>query len=452
MFCTGHWLTGGMERVLSNLFKQLNDEYEIFLLTAFDGNVGKIDLPDDVTHIKMSDQHFYSSFDHIALSFALMFNIDIAIGFMNLFGKQLDFYELCVGTRVKTVASNNEMYFYPYHNSYYYGTIQKRTDIFRSVDAVLWMTNFSTAAYDLNNNNGFLMPNPNTYKVGGSINKPEGKIVLAVGRFNDYVKRIDRILECFSIVSRNQPDAKLMLVGQCNRSDTFRPDDATTIDDLLEKYNVDEKKVIFVGEVEDIENYYAKASLLLLTSNSEGFGMVINEAACFGVPSVCNWIPGLEDLVVDGKNGFLVDQGDIKTLADRVIKLLSDDKLREELGENAKKIVTKFDETKIADKWKYLIKVLLGKDSNDAKYSKLNIQLAHQIKDYKKLSEELFDEINYMIAANLEEKNNQPAFAGMTKNRRRYHQLKVALKTKGVLQTSRIILKMIHRKLRAEPK
>jgi glycosyltransferase involved in cell wall biosynthesis len=448
MFCSGHWLTGGMERVLSIIFRQLKDEYELFLLAPFDGREGLIELPDYVTHIKMSNQYFYdNSYDHIALSYALMLDIDVVIGFMHLWGRQLEFYELCVGTRIKTIACNNEIYFYPYENPFYYKFIQKRLDVFKNVDAVLWLTNFSAASYGLANNNSYLMPNPNTYKVQENNKDGEDKIILCVGRFNDYIKRIDRILECFSIVSKRQPDARLMLVGKCDRDVPVLLNDGTTVNDLLKKFNIDEEKVMFIGEVRDVEKYYSQANLLLLASNNEGFGMVINEAACFGVPFVCSRIPGLEDLVVDGENGFLIDQGDIESMANAVDMILSDHKLHERLGRNAKKIVTKFDELEIGNKWKYLINTLLENNSDDKRNSKLNAKLSYEIKDYKKFSKVLFDETNSIIVANLEGGNSQsiPVDTG-SKIKRRYHRLKRAIKTKGVLRSSGIIVKMVYRK------
>jgi len=450
MFCSGHWLTGGMERVLSIIFRQLNDEYELFLLTPFDGREGLIELPDYVTHIKISNKYFdNSAYDYIALSYALMLDIDVSIGFMHLWGRQLDFYELCVGTRVKTIASNNEMYFYPYNNPFYYNLIQKRIDVFKNVGAVLWPTNFSAASYGLVHSNSFLMPNPNTYKVREDTNKSEDKIILCVGRFDDYIKRIDRILKCFSIVSKRQPDAKLMLVGKCDRNAHLRPNDDISVNDLLKKLGINEKMVMFIGEVRDVEKYYAQASLLLLASNNEGFGMVINEAACFGVPSVCNKVPGLEDLVLDGINGFLTNQGDIEAMADAVSKILSDRKLREKLGENAKKMVTKFGEVEIGNKWKYLINTLLDNNSDDIKNSKLNMRLSYEVKDYKEFSEVLFDEINNVIATNLELGNSSLMFSdARSKIKRRYRRLKKAIKTKGLLRSSGIILKMVYRKLR----
>ncbi len=449
MFCTGHWLTGGMERVLSNLFGQLKDDYDLFLLTAYDGRQGKVDLPSYVTHIKMSNELFYDAYSQTALAFALLFDVDIAIGFMNLFNGQLDFYEICDGTRIKTVASNNEIYLYPYHNPYYYGLIQRRIDIFKKLDATLWLTNFSAAAYGLVGDNSYLMPNLNSYKVQNTTSGDK-KIILCVGRFNDYIKRVDRMLKCFSIVSKTQPDAKLMLVGKCDRNVSIKPNDETTINDLMEQLHIDEEKVVFVGEVNDMEKYYSQASLLLMTSSSEGFGMVISEAACFGVPTVCNKIPGLEDLITDGENGYLPDQDDIEAMAKDVSLILSDEQLRNKLGENARRMVTRFDEKVVGNKWKYLVNTLLETNQPDRK---LKETLGYQVKDYKDFSRVLFDELGKVIVVNHEDRTEllKPKYvstisfiSGRTKHN--YTRLHKSIKKKGALKTGGTLAKLTYHK------
>ena len=253
------------------------------------------------------------------------------------------------------------------------------------------------------------------------------------------------------MVEKNQPDARLVLVGKCDRTVPFRPGDDTTINDLIKNYKIDDSKITFAGEVSDVDKYYSQASLLLLASNNEGFGMVINEAACFGVPSVCNRIPGLEDLVVEGVNGFLTDQDDIKSMADAVCKILSDEKLRARLSANAKIIVKKFDATGIGNKWKYLVDTLLGDNTYAQKHSKLQSSLAYKVLDYKDFSKILFNDLNSIIATNLEDrikllktKKGRKGF----KIEHMYDRFSRSLKKNGVSKTFRIIAKKSYRKIR----
>ena len=454
MFCTGHWLTGGMERVLSNLFAQLKDHYDLFLLTAYDSSLeSKIALPDYVTHIKMSNHLFYNAYSQTTLAHAFILKINVVIGFMNLFNGQLDFYDISSGTGVKTIASNNEMYFYPYHDPIYYELIQRRIDVFKKVDVSLWPTNFSAAAYGLISNNSYLMPNPNTFKVQLNHKKSNEKIILCVGRFDDYIKRVDRIIKCFSIISKKQPDAKLVLVGKYDKNKPISSDnnDKTSINDLIKNLNIDPNKIQFVGEVSDVETYYKRATLLLVTSMSEGFGMVINEAACFGVPTVANYIPGLEDLISDGENGFIVEQDDLVSMANIIDEILSKPELLNKLKDNSKKMVLRFDQIEIGNKWKYLINALLKNSNNKS----LNLQdkLAYHINDYKNFSKVVFDELNKVVNINLYERN-ELLKSSVTDRRavyfmniqHSYHRLIKSIKTKGLTQTSKIIVKKIYHK------
>ena len=256
----------------------------------------------------------------------------------------MDFYLLSKESKFKTIASNHEYYFYPYHNLNLYNIIKRREEAFKLVDCVVYLTNFSAAVSDIYNNNGHLIPNPNTFEVQkNNIKEKNEKIILCVGRFNDPVKRIDRILKSFKEVLTTISDTKLVLVGKCNVNLPFSLDSNKTIRDLQKELNLPEEKVTFVGEVVDMTRYYKEASVLLLASESEGFPMIINEAACFGVPTVSNYIPGLEDIIVEGVNGFLTPQGDVKSMSKRLFDILSDDSLRIKLGNKSKNLAKRFE-------------------------------------------------------------------------------------------------------------
>jgi len=136
MFCSGHWLTGGMERVMSILFYELKNDYEIFLITPYDERKSYIDVPGFVTSIKIADDLFMKYFDSLVLSYSLLLDVDVVIGFMNLFKKQQNLYKLCVGTKIKTIASNHEYYFYPYKSPGHYEVVEKRLEAFAECDAL----------------------------------------------------------------------------------------------------------------------------------------------------------------------------------------------------------------------------------------------------------------------------------------------------------------------------
>lgn len=413
LFSSAHWLTGGMERVMSTLFRELENDYEIFLITPYDSRRSRIEVPDYVTNIKIADDLFRKHFDSLILSYALLLDIDVAVGIINMFEKQLNFYKLCKGTKIKTIASNHEYYFYPYKSPAHYRVVEKRLNAFEKCDALVWPTNFSAALCGMYVDNNYVIGNPNKFEVVGAADKkPRGKIILSVGRFDDYVKRIDRILECFSLVLRKVSDAKLVLVGRYDKNAPVRPNDPTTVNDLMHKLAIPSGSVNFVGEVENVQDYYAGARVLLLASNSEGFGMVLNEAACFGTPSVCNYIPGVEDIMSDGENGFITEQDDIESMAMRVSDVLVDNGLWAKLSSNAKKKVVAYDSKHIGDKWRYLIDVLLSAKDLGSMRTKLDNELGYKIKDQRLLVGVLSRELNSVFYQVVE--NSASEYGNMT--------------------------------------
>lgn len=405
MFSSAHWLTGGMERVIATLFEELKKDYEVFLITPYDSRVSKIDIPNYVVNIKIADELFVKHFDSIVLSYALLLDIDVVIGFINLFNKQQNVYNLCKGTKIKTIASNHEYYFYPYKSSCHYNIVEKRLSAFKKCDAIVWPNNFNAALCGLYTNKNYLIGNPNKFQIKKIIRKNDKKIILAVGRFNDYVKRIDRIFECFSLVLKDTPEAKLVIVGQCNIDAQVSPNSKTTIREFINELAIPKSSINFTGEVNNVEHYYSQASVLILTSNSEGFGMVVNEAACFGVPAVCNYIPGIEDIITDGKNGYITKQGDVRKMALRITEILKNDSLHKKLSSNARSKVKNYDSRQIGLKWKYLISILTTVEDRRERDKLLSAKLGYVIQDKNIFVQVLASEINEIFCHTVAEVN-----------------------------------------------
>jgi len=403
LFCSAHWYTGGVERVLSNLMVKLKDDYDITLMTVHTDLKSCIHIPNGITHITVSDEDFYNNYDFLILAFSIILNFDIVVGCMNLFDKMLDFYKLAYKAKLKTIASNHEYYFYPYKNQYFHRFVQKRQECFSYVDAVIWLTNFSAAVYNTYNSNGCLIYNPNTFEIQqNDVKIKTDKIILSVGRFTDPVKRIDRILLCFSKVVKKIPDARLVLVGKCDRkSKILFNDKHKTVNEIILELNLSDKNISFEGEIEDIKEYYTKASLLILASNSEGFPMILNEAACFGTPTVCNSIPGIEDIIIDGENGYIIKQDDLDAMADKVCEILEDNSLRIRLSEGAKKMANRFNINYIASKWDLLFKTLLTGNDKKTIDNILKNNLDFKIENYNLFVNQLSNELNNTFYDNL---------------------------------------------------
>jgi len=242
------------------------------------------------------------------------------------------------------------------------------------------------------------------------------------------------------------PNSNLMVVGDCDRQKKNDLFGGKSIDDMIAELDIDENHIIFTGKVSNVEDYYSRASVLVLASGSEGFGMVINEAASFGVPTVYNFIPGVDDLVVDGESGYVVDQGDIGGMADKLVDILSDDALADRMSSEAKRLVGNFNASVIGKRWIYLFDNLLKYNDPDDLRKSLSKELAYNIKDQHEFSKIMFSEFD-KISRKLAE--TQVCIIEDSGSRTYYNRLVKSLKGDGKKKTIKKIARKVYRKTRS---
>jgi len=100
-----------------------------------------------------------------------------------------------------------------------------------------------------------------------------------------------------------------------------------------------ENNVKFLGWQNDLEKYYNQADCFLLTSNSEGWGMAVVEAASFGLPIIMTDVGLAGEIIKNNESGIVIPVGDQKALENAMIKIIEDENLREKLGNGARKAV-----------------------------------------------------------------------------------------------------------------
>jgi glycosyltransferase involved in cell wall biosynthesis len=158
-----------------------------------------------------------------------------------------------------------------------------------------------------------------------------GKIrVIFVGRLEKN-KGIYDLIEAIKILNESDGGKKLefMIVGG-------------DIDGVTRKYHAD--NVSFLGEVNhgEVMKLYASSHILVLPTYFEGCSYVIVEAMSFGLPVISTNIPSIYEFIKGGENGFLVRPGDYRAIAEHIIGLAENCKLRESIGENNVSLVMKF--------------------------------------------------------------------------------------------------------------
>ena len=108
-----------------------------------------------------------------------------------------------------------------------------------------------------------------------------------------------------------------------------------------------------------IGDEYADSSMLAMSSNYEGFPMVMIEAMASGLPVVSfDFQCGPKDIIRDGENGLLVKNGDIEGLAQALMRLMDDEAYRKCLSVNARKVVQTYSEEAVMKQWVSLFTTL----------------------------------------------------------------------------------------------
>jgi len=173
---------------------------------------------------------------------------------------------------------------------------------------------------------------------------PDGeKIILHASNFRK-IKRVGDVVRIFAEINKQVP-SKLLFVGDGPE----RP----AAESLSRELGLcDDMR--FVGKQEQIEEILAIADLFLLTSDYESFGLAALEAMAAGVPVISTNAGGLPEINIDGKTGYLGNVGDIKTMSERAIQLLSDEILLKEFKNNAGAQARNFDIQNIVPKYEAL--------------------------------------------------------------------------------------------------
>lgn len=184
------------------------------------------------------------------------------------------------------------------------------------------------------------------YQINLSNKKNE---VLIVSRLNNSEKRLDLALKIWNEINKKGiKDWKLSIVGDGIDKDSLI--------ELCKTLNL--KNVFFIGK-KNPEFYYKEASIFMLTSVVEGWGLTLTEAQQSGVvPLAFDTYPALKDIITDGEDGFIIKEGDINDYINKLILLMENKELREQMAKNGLESCRRFDQDKIIRKWVDLIESL----------------------------------------------------------------------------------------------
>lgn len=260
----------------------------------------------------------------------------------------LDMYSIPAIWKTKCKIVSWEQFSY-YVNPYVTYRKYTRKLAAKKADAIVVLTESDKNNY-LNNLNikGIIKTiyNPFSNNENVAEYKEDSKEIVTVGRLS-YDKGLDYLINIAKSVLSKHSDWKWRIIGEGEERDK--------IERCIKEAKL-ENRLILEGETDNVNKFYQKAAMYVLTSRYEGFGLTLLEAKKCHLPCVSFKCPeGPAEIIVDGVNGYLVDCFNTNKMAEKINELIEDDEKRKEFSNRALVGTEKFDLSKISSQWKELL-------------------------------------------------------------------------------------------------
>jgi len=179
---------------------------------------------------------------------------------------------------------------------------------------------------------------------------PESPTVLSVGTFNwlPNVEAVNFLVhDVWPLIKKEMPQTKLWIVGNAPTPEVF-------------EYQKKDTSITITGGIPDIRDAFVGAHVLVApVFSGKGTRYKILEAMASGIPIVGSNLGGIPDIVKDGENGLLAKPGDVKSLADALLRLLRNEDMMKKMGDNGLKRVKDYSWDKISKETEQLYRSIL---------------------------------------------------------------------------------------------
>ena len=173
----------------------------------------------------------------------------------------------------------------------------------------------------------------------------DSKILLSAGRLTAQ-KGFDLLIDVAEIIFKKHPDWQWIVVGD--------GEDRKMLEEKIKEKHL-EHHVLLPGVVDNIEDYYLRAAIFVLTSRFEPFGLVLTEAKSFYLPCVSFDVDsGPGEIILNEVNGYLIEPFDIAEMAEKINILIENPEIRQQYAANAMQDTEKFHLEVIKGKWEKL--------------------------------------------------------------------------------------------------
>lgn len=176
----------------------------------------------------------------------------------------------------------------------------------------------------------------------------QNKQLISVGRL-DKIKGFDDLIDIFNIFQETHPDWVLHIVG-----------DGSERQNLQKKINELhlERRIFLCGNKlsNELEKEYINSSIYLMTSFSESFGLVLVEAASYGLPSIAfDSAQGAKEIIENNKNGFLIPNRNKNDFIKKINEIIENPEKQKSFSENSLITANKFSKDNISEIWNKFI-------------------------------------------------------------------------------------------------
>lgn len=203
--------------------------------------------------------------------------------------------------------------------------------------------------------NKIIMPNPLSFDICKGKDQRE-QVILAAGSIDRWEgKGFDNLIKVWGTVSLKFPNWKLQIAGN-GKEENF---------EFLRKIAKDndvEHSVEFLGFQSNLDQLLQQKAIFVLSSRYEGLPMILIEAMSQGASCIAfDCKTGPNEIIIHNESGILVEDQNMEEMEKSLVRLISDEALRNKLSEGGLKEAEKFSVDKIVDKWETLFKRAIKK-------------------------------------------------------------------------------------------
>lgn len=341
----GSMKSGGAERCISELTKALAGSYAITIVLYYsdvlfyeiDHRVRIVELEKISSSTNIAKNSVYLRYlvkkekPDVFVSFLVPFNV-------------FSFYSL-LGVKVpKILCERNDPRCWT-HNPI---MLLLRNIAYRYCDRVVVQTRMELEYFgreirkhsEIINNPCFL----NGKLIGSAINAEKHNKIVCVCRLNPQ-KNISMLLRAFSVVSKEFPSYCLKIYGE------GEVDYKDKIQQEIWSLGL-EGRVFLMGVKKNIYEELSDARFFVMTSLFEGMSNAVMEAISLGLPVICTSVSGSVEMIENGKNGYIISQGDEATLVEKMRYLMSSPELCSCMGYNSVEVSKRFEIGIILEQWR----------------------------------------------------------------------------------------------------